>query len=46
LEEDLLALLKGMTSALAFSQERNMSNGDIHPSTIYFDIKYGAFKIY
>ncbi len=45
-EEDRTALLKGIGSALMFFQEQGIANGDIHPSSVYFDVKSGAFKIY
>ena len=45
-EEDLMALLKGVTSALAHFQENQITNCDIHPTSIFFDLKSGAFKIY
>ena len=45
-EEDLIALLNGVGSALEFLQEKNISHGDINPRNIYFDIKVGVFKIY
>jgi len=45
-EEDLLALLKGVLSVLAYLQDKGITHGDIHPTSIYFDTKSGAFKIY
>lgn len=45
-EEDLLALMKGMISILAFFQENGLTCGDCHPSAIYFDTRFGAFKVY
>eukprot|EP00825_Cyclidium_porcatum_P000610 TRINITY_DN10208_c0_g1_i1.p1 TRINITY_DN10208_c0_g1~~TRINITY_DN10208_c0_g1_i1.p1 ORF type:complete len:818 (-),score=138.43 TRINITY_DN10208_c0_g1_i1:45-2498(-) len=45
-EEDLMALLKGMISVLAYFEENNITFGDCHPSNIYFDTRFGAFKVF
>ena len=42
---DLVAMAKGLTSALAYLQEHNIFHGDISPDTVYFDENSGLFKI-
>jgi serine/threonine protein kinase len=51
-EEDLQALLLGISSALSFLQEQGISHGGIHnhtldicPAEIYFDASSSSFKI-
>lgn len=46
IETDILALLRGISSALAYLQMNNVSHGNIHTSRIFFDETIGVFKIY
>ncbi|KRX08432.1 Protein kinase-like domain [Pseudocohnilembus persalinus] len=45
-EDDLEALLKGISSALYVLKKNQITNGDINTQTIYFDQYSGVFKIY
>ncbi len=45
-ESDLLALVKGVVSALVFLQERTYCHGFLDCCSIYFDEDLGIFKIY
>ncbi|CAD8111368.1 unnamed protein product [Paramecium sonneborni] len=44
-EEDLQALLLGISSALSFLQEKGLSHGDICTTEIFFDSNSSSFKV-
>ncbi|CAD8196005.1 unnamed protein product [Paramecium octaurelia] len=44
-EEDLQALLLGISSALSFLQEKGLSHGDICTAEIFFDSNSSSFKV-
>lgn len=46
IERDLLALMRGLTSALAYLQLNGVSHGNINPTRVFFDENTGVFKLY
>ena len=46
IERDLLALLRGLSSVLAYLQINDISHGNIHPNRVFFDENSGVFKLY
>jgi len=46
IERDILALLRGLSSCLAYMQLNGVSHGNIHPIRVFFDEYSGVFKIY
>lgn len=44
-EPDILAILRGLCSVLAYLQSKGVNHGDIEPSTVFFDSTKGCFKI-
>lgn len=46
IERDILALLRGISSALAYLQINSVSHGNINSNRVFFDENHGIFKIY
>lgn len=46
IERDILALLRGISSALAYLQINKVSHGNINSNRVFFDENNGIFKIY
>lgn len=44
-EPDILAILRGLCSVLAYLQSKGVNHGDIEPSAVFFDAAKGCFKI-